>query len=71
MVSKMKNTKTIADASKNIITRDRNTWITIYYSISEDAVYTEPTNNAIKVSELINPNTEQDIIDLVEWWKKL
>lgn len=67
----MKNVKQVAERTNNIISRDRSTWITLYYSIQDDAVYAEPINGTHKVCDLLNPNTEQDIIDTIEWWKRL
>ena len=67
----MKNTKEVADMTQRIDSWDKSTWVTLYYSIQDDAVYATPTNGAHKICELINPNTESDIIDTVEWWKRL
>ena len=65
----MKNLKKVSEQSKNIVTRDRSTWLPLFYSYEEDAVYTTPSvglfNTRFHVTNLINPNTPKDIEDAV------
>ena len=67
----MRNLKRIAELTNRINQKDRSTWVTLYYSIEKDAVYSTPTDGAYKVCDLINRNTPKDIEDTVEWWKRL
>ena len=67
----MKNLKRISKASQSITTGDRATWISLYYSIADDAVYPCEGEGRYFVSNLINPNTEADIVEAVEAWKRL
>jgi hypothetical protein len=67
----MKGLKTIARKSQNINQRDRSTWIKLYYDFSTDTVSMKATKNNCMVTQLINPNTEEDIKEAVERWKRL
>lgn len=67
----MKNVEQIAELSNKINSRDRNTWITLYYSIKEDAVYSTAGDGRFKIGSLINPNSPSDIVDYVEQWKRI
>lgn len=67
----MKNVNELSEMTQNINSRDRSTWITLYYSIQDDAVYSSPKKGAFKVTELINPNTEKEIVGTVKWWMSL
>ena len=61
----MKSLKKIAELSKSIKCKDRATWIQLYYSVEEDAVYTEDNPGRYFMTNLINPNTENDIVEAV------
>lgn len=67
----MKGLKTIVKKSENIKSNDRSTWIKIYYDFESNTVSTKKTENNCFVTHLINPNTEADIIEAVERWKRL
>jgi len=67
----MKNTYKVAVLSKNINNGDRSTWLPLYYSFKENAVYTSDGKGRMFVTNLINPNTETDIEEAVERWKRL
>ena len=67
----MRNLKQVSEKSKSIKCRDRTTWLPLFYSIKDDAVYTEPGEGRIMVTRLINPNTEKDIQETIENWKRL
>lgn len=61
----MKNTQTVANKTRNTRSGDRATWIPLFYSFAQDAVYTVPGNDRFQVTTLINPNTAQDIENAV------
>lgn len=67
----MKGLKTIVKKSQNIINQDRTTWIKLYYDFSTDTVSTKQTKDNFYITQLINPNTEDDIVEVVERWKRL
>lgn len=57
----MKGLKTIVKQSKSIITRDRSTWMPLYYSITDDTVSTTEKPGYILITRLISENSEADI----------
>lgn len=61
----MKNAQRIATMTKKINSRDRSSWIDLYYSIEEDAVYTTPKEGRTLITRLINPNTKDEIVQTV------
>lgn len=61
----MKNAAKVSEKSKNIVTRDRSTWLPLFYSFKDDAVYTIPGNDRFHVTDLINYNTVEDISSAV------
>lgn len=67
----MKGLKAVAKKSQNIKQTDRSTWIKIYYDFASQTVSTKQTDNNCYVTQLINPNTEADIIEAIERWKRL
>ena len=67
----MKNVKRIVELTNRINQKDKSTWVTLYYSFDTDSVYSKPREGAYRVCELINPHTEKDVIDTIDWWKKL
>jgi len=67
----MKGLKSIARKSQSIKQQDRSTWIKIYYDFSTDTVSTKATANNCLVTQLINPNSEDDIKEAIERWKRL
>ena len=62
----MKGLKAIAKKSQNITSRQ--TWMPLYYSISEQKAYTTDGNGRQFVTYLINPNTEKDIENAITRW---
>ena len=62
----MKGLKALSDKTQNTRNTDRSTWIPLYYSISKDTVYNKPVPNAYFVTDLINPNTPDDIKKAVQ-----
>lgn len=44
-----------------VAAESRNGWAPLYYSIREQAVYTEPGEGRYYVTDLIRENTEQEI----------
>ena len=66
----MKNIKAVVKKSQNIIQTDRSTWVRLYYSPTKDTVYTSEGEGRFHVTNLINPNTEEDIKEVVERWKR-
>ena len=60
----------ISKESQKITCKDRSTWIPIYYSIKEDQLFTADGPGRYFVCNLINPNTEKDIADAVDAWKR-
>lgn len=67
----MKGLKQIAKKSQKIKQSDRSTWIKIYYDFSTQTVSTRQTEDNLYVTQLINPNTEADILEAIERWKRL
>lgn len=67
----MRNISNVVKKSKNIICKDRSTWIPLYYSFANDAVYTSEGDGRMLVTKLINPNEAADIIEAVERWKRM
>lgn len=57
----MKNLKEVARESEKGVTP-------IFYSIKEDAVYTSDGGGRYYVTDLIRPNTEEEIIEAVKRW---
>ena len=57
----MKGLKQVSDKTQNINSRDRSTWLPLFYSFATDTVYTVPGNDRFHVTDLINPNTKEDI----------
>jgi len=64
----MKNVKRLSELTQKINCRDRSTWVTLYYSVAKDAVYSEPGEGRFKMCDLINPNSEKDIIESVHYF---
>ena len=67
----MKGLKKVGNATKRTTSTNRASWVSLYYSISEDTVYTEAGNGRYFVTDLINPNTTNEIQEAVENWKRL
>lgn len=67
----MKNVKRLSQLTQKINYRDRSTWVTLYYSVAKDAVYSEPGEGRFKMCDLINPNTEKDIIESVHYFMNM
>lgn len=64
----MKNIKNVVKQSQKA---NQAHWIPLYYDYSTKGVYTTPGEDRSLVTHLINPNTEQDIIDVVNRWFNL
>lgn len=67
----MRNTKRVSVLSQNIVSSNRATWIPLYYSIENNAVYTKDGAGRFKVTDLINPNTQEDIEKAVSRYMSL
>ena len=67
----MKGLKAIAKKSQNIKQTDRTTWIKIYFDFATQTVSTKQTESNCYVTQLINPNSEEDIQEAIERWKRL
>ena len=63
----MKGLKAIAKATQKINFKDRSTWIPLYYSIREDKAYTTDGDGRYFMTNLINPQTEEDIREAIEY----
>lgn len=64
----MKNLKSIALQTQSIDPRHP---LPLYYSFSENEVYTNPGEDRLLVTNLINPNDPEDIIEVVNRWKMM
>lgn len=64
----MKNIKNVVKQSQKA---DPQHWIPLYYDYSTKGVYTTSGPDRSLVTHLINPNTEADIIEVVERWFRL
>lgn len=67
----MKGLKAVAKASQKITQRDKSTWLPIYYCIETDTVYAKPGEGRCYVTDMIRENTEEDIVEAVERWKRM
>ena len=67
----MKGSKEVSVLTKNIISSDRTSWIELYYNISKDEVSTKAGSGFFKVTDLINYNSERDIIETVNYFMSL
>lgn len=43
----------------------------LYYSVRDDAVYTEPSRGRFFITDLIRPNSEREIINAVKYFLSL
>ena len=66
----MKNVNKIAQLTQNTRSSDRNSWVILFYSFKDDAVYTEENGKGGRyfVTFLINPCTASDIKEAVKRW---
>jgi len=64
----MKNINKVVEQSQKA---DQTHWIPLYYDFSTKGVYTKDGASRMFVTHLINPNTAEDIIEVVERWLKL
>lgn len=67
----IKNIKSIAKASSRIDQRNTSTWLPIFYSIKEKALYTTEGPNRFFVTKLIRENTTEEIEAAVNRWLAL
>ena len=63
----MKGLKALAKATQSVLWNDKSTWIPLYYSIEEDKVYIKEREDRIFITNLINPQTEKDIEETVNF----
>ena len=61
----MKGLKTLSEKSKKIVTRDRASWVKLFYSPSEDKVYDTDGEGRFFLTNLINENSPKDIEEAV------
>lgn len=71
IIKDIKGKNEVAKATKTIVNRDKNTWLDLYYNIEKKAVYIEPGEGRYKLTTLINPQTEQDIEETVNYFMNL
>lgn len=62
----MNGLETISELTQNIKTGNPATWISLYYSFDRNAVNAD--GDGVFITNLINPNTPQDIADIVAKW---
>ena len=67
----MNNLESISNMSQSIVAINKETWLPIYYSPSENEVYTEAGEGRYMITNLINPNTPDDIREAIDFWKKM
>ena len=68
----------VAKESQNIVQSNYRTWINIYYDYNTDTVMTErdyeenleDKSRAYGVTQLIRPNTAEEIIKAVKRWRR-
>ena len=56
----MRNAAQLAKLSETT-TRDRSSWIEVYYSIEKKTVYSKPGEDRFFIGYLINPCTKEDV----------
>ena len=61
----MNGVDVVAKESQKIVQRDISSWITLYYDMQTDTVYTTKDKGRIFITRLIRPNTEEDIVNAV------
>lgn len=64
----MKNLKMISDRTQTITPQ---TPIPLYYSIEKKEAYTNPGSGRFHVTNLINPNSPEDIQEVIERWLRM
>ncbi len=62
----MKGLKTLSEKSKKIVTRDRASWVKLFYSPLEDKVYDTEGEGRFFLTNLINENSPKDIEEAVK-----
>ena len=65
MTNKVKNAAKIAELSKLVTPFNK---MPLYYNMNTKTVYNKPGKDRSFITNLINPNTEEDIIDTVNRW---
>lgn len=63
--------KQLADATKNIIQKDKSTWIPLYYSVVEDSVYMNPGDGRYFLTNLLNECTEEEVEESVHYFMNM
>ena len=61
----MRNLNAVATETREIRRGDR---MSLYYSIANDAVYTTPAQGRYYVTDLLRPNTPEEIKTAVNRW---
>ena len=67
----MKNLASVAKKTQNVICEDWSTWLPLYYSFENDAVYTTEGEGRYLVTKLINPCSSAAVKAAVERWKRM
>ncbi len=67
----MKGLKALARATQNINCKDKSTWIPLYYSVVENKVYPFDGEGRYFLTNLINPQTEKDIENAVNYFMNM
>ena len=61
----MKGLKTVSNATQKTNSKDKSTWIPLYYNIKEQKVYSQEGDGRGFLTYLINPVTPKEIEDTV------
>ena len=67
----MRGLSEVSKKSQSIVQRDRETWVPVYYSIQKDSVSTTEGEDRYYVTDLIRPNSPEEIRETVERWKRM
>lgn len=59
----MKGLKAVAKATQNVDVRDKSTWVSLYYDYKTQTLCVKPGENRYFITQLINPCTEQDVLE--------
>lgn len=70
--------KEIAEASKTIVQRDMCTWVEVWYDCKTHSLYTaqelkrkKKSPSVYMVGQMIRPNTEADVEQMVRRWMSM
>lgn len=71
-IPKITGIQPLLNKTKNIIPRDRSTWVDLYYNVEEHKVYTTPGEGRYKLTTYLNPNvTKEDVIYDVNYFMSM